>query len=320
MYTKLAILFVCLVSANAALKSSGRIYIGAALTTAHMSDSGYKNTAAQQFNCMTAENEMKWDAVEGTRNRPNYGPADQLVSFAKSSGMKVRGHTLIWHAQIPSWLNGLSKNDLEAAMKKHITDEMTHFKGIYAWDVLNEIFNEDGTLRDSIWKKNFGNAFPAEAFKTAHAVDGNAKLYINDYNVEGKNRKSDGLYNLVKELKAQGVPVHGVGFQSHFSAGRIPGDFQANLKRFSDLGLDVAITELDIGIQMPATADKLQQQAKDYASVVKACLAVPRCVGITVWGVNDKYSWRTNSASLLFDDSYKGKPAVAAMEAALAGH
>lgn len=178
----------------------------------------------------------------------------------------------------------------------------------------NEIFNEDGTLRDSIWHKNFQDKYVAEAFKTAAAADGSAKLYINDYNIEAQNAKSNGLYNLVKSLKSSGVPIHGVGFQAHLSVGQISeAALASNLKRFSDLGLDVAITELDIKTNGQSEA----AQAQAYVDVVKACLSVERCVGITMWGITDKYSWISTGSPLPWDSNYKAKAAVQAMENAL---
>ena len=200
---------------------------------------------------------------------------------------------------------------------------MTHFKGkIYAWDVVNEVFEENGQLRNSLWSRNFGEGFIAEAFRTARSADPSAKLYINDYNVEGMNAKSDGLYNLVKKLKGQGVPIDGVGFQAHFMTSGVPGNLQANLQRFADLGVDVAITELDIRMQMPPTQAKREQQAKDYAHVFSVCEAVQRCVGVTVWGFTDKYSWVPSvfggqGDACLWDTQYIAKPAVSAVENAL---
>ena len=182
------------------------------------------------------------------------------------------------------------------------------------------MLNEDGTLRDSIWHKNFGNNYIANAFRLAHEADPNAKLYINDYNIESKNRKSDGLYNLVKQLKAEGVPVHGVGFQAHMTVGQVPQDLVANMKRFSDLGLDVAITELDLKLKKPSTAQSRQQQAKDYSQIITDCLSVQRCVGVTVWGFTDKYTWLNNFGDqsfgepCLWDNNYKAKEAVAAID------
>jgi len=322
----LAIIFVAtfVVPNEAALKSATtKIYVGGGLEVQLLSDSQYKTVAADNFNCVTPGNEMKWESIERTKGSPTYTSGDQLVSFAQQNSMKVRGHTLLWHQQIPSWLNSLSKTDLEAAMKKHITEVVTHYKGkLYAWDVVNEVFNEDGTLRDSIWHKNFNGSYIGTAFKLAHQIDSNVKLYINDYNVEGKNKKSDGLYNLVKDLKSQSVPVHGVGLQAHFIVGQVPHDLAENMQRFAALGLDVAITELDIRLQMPSTAQTLEQQAKDYATVFKACTSVSKCVGVTIWGITDKHSWIPDVFSgygdaLPWDTNYKPKPAVAAIEAAL---
>jgi endo-1,4-beta-xylanase len=137
---------------------------------------------------------------------------------------------------------------------------------IYAWDVVNEVIDEvSGKLRDSIFSRTFNYSFIEEAFRTAHAADPNAKLYINEYNLEAVDTKSDALYALVKELKGKGVPVHGVGLQGHFRENEIPSTFQDNLKRFSDLGVDVAITELGIRYKLPGSADKIAKQAQDYS-------------------------------------------------------
>jgi endo-1,4-beta-xylanase len=214
----------------------------------------------------------------------------------------------------------LTKTELESALKKHITEVVSHYKGkIYAWDVVNEAFEEDGTLRESIWHKNFGHNYIAEALKTAHEADPNAKLYINDYSIARINPKSNGLFKLVSELKAQGVPIHGVGFQSHFHSYHMPQDFVENLERFSKLGLDVAITELDIKVRLPVTHEKLTEQAKEYASVFKTCLSVSRCVGVTTWGIRDKQEevGAEFGDALMWDVNSKPKPAVAAVEALL---
>jgi endo-1,4-beta-xylanase len=312
---KILLFSLFIASIGAHLKDSAKSkYIGTALTPSHFSDSEYKTVAGAEFNCLTPENEMKWDAVEGSKGNHNFGPGDQLVQFAQQHGMKVRGHTLVWHAQVPGWVQNLQKQELHTTMITHIKDVMTHFKGkIYAWDVVNEVFDESGHLRQSLWSRNFNNTFIAEAFKTARSVDPMAKLYINDYNIESMNAKSNGLYNLVKQLKSEGVPIDGVGFQSHLGVGRVPGDMQQNLQRFASLGVDVAITELDIAIHLPSTQTSLNQQATDYAKVFSDCEAVSRCVGVTVWGFTDKYTWISNGDPTLFDKNYHPKPAVAAV-------
>ncbi|MFD3497833.1 endo-1,4-beta-xylanase [Streptomyces sp. NPDC058676] len=300
---------------GSAAAEKGR-YFGAAVAANHLGESAYVSTLDAEFNSVTPENEMKWDAVEGTRNSFDFTAADRIVSHAQSKGMKVRGHTLVWHSQLPSWVGMLAAADLRTAMNNHINQVMGHYKGkIHSWDVVNEAFQDgsSGARRSSPFQDKLGNGFIEEAFRTARAADPAAKLCYNDYNTDGVNAKSNAVYNLVRDFKARGVPIDCVGFQSHFnSASPVPADYQANLQRFADLGVDVQITELDI--EGSGTA-----QATSYGNVVKACLAVSRCTGITVWGVTDKYSWRAAGTPLLFDGNYNKKAAYTAVLTALGG-
>jgi endo-1,4-beta-xylanase len=300
---------------GSAAAGTGR-YFGTAVAAGHLGESDYVNTLDREFSAVTPENEMKWDATEPTRGTFTFGAADQIVSHAQSKGMKIRGHTLVWHSQLPSWVSGLGAADLRTAMDNHITQVMKHYKGkIYAWDVVNEAFQDgsSGARRSSPFQDKLGDGFIEEAFRTARAADPDAKLCYNDYNTDGVNAKSNAVYAMVKDFKARGVPIDCVGFQSHFnSASPVPSDYRANLQRFADLGVDVQITELDI--EGSGTA-----QATNYSNVVKACLAVTRCTGITVWGVTDKYSWRSSGTPLLFDSAYAKKPAYDAVLAALGG-
>ncbi|WP_328868983.1 endo-1,4-beta-xylanase [Streptomyces sp. NBC_00287] len=300
---------------GAAAAEKGR-YFGTAVAANHLGESAYASTLNTEFNSVTPENEMKWDAVEPSRGNFTYGSADQIVKHAQSRGMKVRGHTLVWHSQLPSWVGSLATADLRTAMNNHITQVMTHWKGkIHSWDVVNEAYQDgsSGARRSSPFQDKLGNGFIEEAFRTARAADPAAKLCYNDYNTDGVNAKSNAVYNMVRDFKARGVPIDCVGFQSHFnSASPVPSDYQANLQRFADLGVDVQITELDI--EGSGTA-----QANSYSNVVRACLAVSRCTGITVWGVTDKYSWRASGTPLLFDGNYNKKPAYTAVLTALGG-
>ncbi|MDQ1295847.1 MAG: endo,4-beta-xylanase, partial [Actinomycetota bacterium] len=180
------------------------------------------------------------------------------------------------------------------------------------------------TLRSSVWYDRLGESYLADAFRAAHEADPRARLYVNDYNVEGINAKSTGLYELVKRLKQQGVPIHGVGLQAHLIRGQVPGDIADNIRRFTELGLDVEITELDVRIPMPATAEKLSGQADDYGAVVSACVSVKGCTGITTWGAFDGDSWVPGTfpgygAALLFDEQWTAKPAYSAVVRALGG-
>jgi endo-1,4-beta-xylanase len=210
-------------------------------------------------------------------------------------------------------------------MNDHIALEVGRYKGrLAAWDVVNEPFNEDGTYRQTLWYNGLGVDYIAQALTAARAADPAAKLYINDYNVEGVNAKSTALYNLVRDLKARGVPIDGVGLQAHLILGQVPSTLQQNIQRFADLGLDVAITELDIRMQLPATEAKLAQQRTEYEAVVKACVAVTRCTGLTVWGFTDSDSWIPDTfpgegAATPYDENYAPKPAYYGIVTALGG-
>ncbi|MGC9379807.1 endo-1,4-beta-xylanase [Streptomyces sp. MH13] len=302
-------------SLGSAAAGQGR-YFGTAVAASHLDEADYVSTLNREFSSATPENEMKWDATEPSRGTFTFAAADQVVDHARSRGMDVRGHTLVWHSQLPSWVSGLGAADLRTAMNNHINGVMGHYKGrIHSWDVVNEAFQVGGSgaRRNSPFQDKLGNGFIEEAFRTARAADPAAKLCYNDYNTDGVNAKSTAVYNMVKDFKSRGVPIDCVGFQGHFnSASPVPSDLQANLQRFADLGVDVQITELDI--EGSGTA-----QADSYSRVVEACLAVDRCTGITVWGVTDKYSWRSGGTPLLFDGDYQEKPAYDAVLTTLGG-
>ena len=302
-------------------------YFGSATDNPELTDAPYVSILGSEFGQITPGNTMKWDAIEPQQGVFDFTRADAIVTLAQQHSQLVRGHNLVWHSQLPGWLTGgtFTPAQLSTILQNHITTEATHFRGkVFAWDVVNEPFNEDGTFRQSMWFNAFGSAYIANALTWARAADPTAKLYINDYNVEGLGAKSDGLYNLVKSLKAQGVPIDGVGLQAHLILGQVPSTLQANIQRFADLGLDVGITELDIRMTLPRDATKDTAQANDYRSVVAACLAVTRCVGITVWDYTDKYSWipgvfSGQGAALPYDENFVKKPAYDAIATALGG-
>ncbi|MBO1332122.1 non-reducing end alpha-L-arabinofuranosidase family hydrolase [Streptomyces sp. VRA16 Mangrove soil] len=287
---------------------SGR-YFGTAIAAGRLSDSSYTSIADREFNMITPENEMKWDAVEPSRGNFRFAAADKIADRALEHGQRLRGHTLVWHSQLPDWVKAINDpTTLRSVMNNHIKTTMGRYKGkIYAWDVVNEAFQDGagGALRDSVFKNVLGSGFIEEAFRTARAADPAAKLCYNDYNIEDWSAaKTQGVYRLAKDFKARGVPIDCVGFQSHFSAGGPPASFRTTLANFAALGVDVQITELDIA----------QASATNYAAAVNACLAVARCTGITVWGVRDSDSWRADEKPLLFDGSGNPKPAYTAVK------
>ncbi|SCF77738.1 endo-1,4-beta-xylanase (glycosyl hydrolase family 10) [Streptomyces sp. MnatMP-M17] len=306
------------------LAAAKGIYYGTAVTSSKLSGT-YGAVTGAQFDSITPANEMKWGTVEPNRGSFNWAGADRVVDFAEANGQQVRGHTLVWHSQMPNWLaNGsFSNTELRTIMTDHVTTEVTRYKGrIDHWDVVNEPLNEDGTMRGSKFYNQLGESYIADAFRAARAADPAAKLYINDYNTDGTGPKSNGMYSLVQRLKAQGVPIDGVGFQGHLILGQVPATLQANLQRFADLGVEVAITELDIRMTLPATDAKLAQQKAEFKAVTNACLAVARCEGVTVWGFTDSDSWIPDvfpgeGAATPYDAGFQPKPAYYGIAEAL---
>jgi endo-1,4-beta-xylanase len=306
--------------------AAGGRFFGSDMTGDLLSNSNVTQLQTQQFSMLTPGNEMKWDTTEPSNGTFNFNNGDAIVNYAMTNNEKVRCHNLVWHSQLPSWVSSLPTNQVQAAMETHVTTEATHFKGkCYAWDVVNEPFNDDGSFRTDAFFNAMGSGYIADALKTAHAADPNAKLYLNDFNIEGSNAKSNAMFSLAQSLLAAGAPLNGIGFESHFIEGQNPSGMQANMQRFANLGLDVAVTELDDRFtSLPPSAAGLQQQATDFSNAVKACLGVTRCVSITQWAIGDADSWVPGAfsgqgAADMFDQNYAPKPAFAAVQSALAG-
>jgi endo-1,4-beta-xylanase len=300
--------------------------IGSAVNTdALANDPRYAEILGREFSSLTAEDSMKWARLEPAPGVYNWAAADRLVEFAQRNGQQVYGHPLVWHASLPGWLTGHKLDRAEAGtlLRRHIHDEVTRYRGkVWAWDVVNEPLLANGELRHSVWRRALGPDYVADAFRWARAADPVVRLFINDFGIEAVNPKSDALYDLVRRLKARGVPIDGVGFQTHWTTSPLPSSFVKNLRRFAALGLDVAITEADVRIVGPPTGRKLKAQAAVYGQALRACLSVVRCVSFTVWGFTDKYSWVPGvqadaGAACLFDEKFRAKPAYAAIAAAL---
>jgi len=304
--------------------------IGVALTTRHLSEPQFAE-AALQFNYVTPEDEMKWDVTEPQQGTFTFTEGDKIVDFAEAHGMKVKGHTLVWHNQLPAWLTNLSAADLRSALTKHIEGVMAHYKGkVIAWDVVNEAYDDDGKLRDSIWSQKLGVSFIDDAFKAARAADPSVKLYYNDYDIESAYAKADAVYEKVKDLKQRGIPIDGVGMQMHTRTTDedppIP-EFVVNLERLLALGVEVVLSEMDVRYCANGTDE---QQKKRFHDIVGACMAHAGCGAITVWGITDQYSFlnaRTDlqcagslpPRPLLWDEDYEKKPSFDGFMDALLG-
>jgi endo-1,4-beta-xylanase len=294
-----------------------------------------------QFNSLTPENAMKMGPIHPIEKEYFWSDADSIVAFAQRNNLKMRGHTLCWHSQTPKWLfidavgKPVSKEVLLQRLKAHITTVASRYKGkIYAWDVVNEAISDkpDEFLRNSEWLKICGEEYIAKAFQYAHEADPNALLFYNDYN-EINPVKREKIFKLVKSLKDDGVPIHGVGLQGHWALNE-PSQQQldSTLTRFSELGLKIQITELDISVY-PKEHNARDRKAEDYDSnftkekeakqieVYKMCFELFRkhkdaISGVTFWNISDRHTWLDNfpvrgrkDYPLLFDKDLKPKKA-----------
>ncbi|KAH7350522.1 glycoside hydrolase superfamily [Rhexocercosporidium sp. MPI-PUGE-AT-0058] len=281
-----------------AAKSAGLQYYGTETESVSFSDEPYqavlKNTS--EFGQITPGNSMKWDSIEPQPGKFSFAGGDAIAALAKANNQLLRCHTLVWHQQLPSWVTGgtWTAATLTAALQNHITNEVTHYKGqCFAWDVVNEALNDNGTFRNSVFFRVIGQDYIKIAFEAAAAADPDVKLYYNDFGTEFPGAKSNAAQAIVKSLKAVGAKIDGVGFQAHFVVGGTPSKATqiANMGAFTALGVEVAITELDIRMKLPSTDALVAQQKKDYQTTSAACVALTGCIGITVWDFDDKYSW-----------------------------
>jgi len=310
-----------------ALAREAGIDVGTAVQGLALRDfSGFRTELAREFSTLTPENAMKWDAIEPTRGTLRWQDADAAVDFARKHDMTVRGHTLLWHNQLPAWLGegDWERGELRRLLRDHVRSVVGRYRGrVREWDVLNEITADSGQgLRDSLWSRVLRDGFADDVLRWAHDADPDAKLYWNEIAADGLSPKSDEFYRRAAKLKAAGAPLDGVGFQAHLNLDGVPKGFEANLKRFSDLGLDVRITELDVALKLPAGAAARKAQAEVYAEALRACLRVERCRGVTVWGFTDRFSWIPDSQpgfgdATLLDRELEPKPAYRSFARAL---
>jgi len=289
------------------------MHIGSAIIPEDLNTPAWAAIAASQFSVYTPGNEMKWQVVEPEQGVFDWSGADNLVAFAEANHSRVRGHTLLWHNQLPNWLTtGVANGSISAAQLKqllhdHIFTEVGRYRGkIWQWDVANEFFldaNPSGINPNDFWVSNLGADIIPQAFRWAHEADPGALLFYNDYNIageDGSNAKSNAVYAWLQEMLADGVPIMGVGNQGHldtqfgFSGQR----FQADLERYASLGLKVAITEADVRTfvsdpisQVPTSNLAQFAQPFEFGQMMKAAIAVPNVISFTVWGFTDADSW-----------------------------
>ncbi len=305
-------------------------YMGVAIPTSFIDNQKKVTLIRRHFNSVTAENDMKWSNLQPTEGTFTFTNADKIVSFAQSNGMKVRGHCLCWHNQVPAWIfkDGQATASAELVLQRlrtHITTVMTHFKGkVYAWDVVNEAI-DDGTAmyRVSQWYTICGEDYILEAFRAARAADPDAKLFYNDYTAIDPVKR-DKIHSLLVKLKEEDL-VDGIGLQGHWNIS-YPSNILINdaLNKYKLLGLEIQITEMDVSVYTsnsdPQSAynDNLaQKQSIEYSRYFNAFRTFKDAItGVTFWGLADDYTWLDNfpvagrkNYPLLFDVNLDPKPA-----------
>jgi len=306
------------------------VQFGTAIDAAPLrTDPRYRALANREFSTLTPADAMKMGPLRPARDRFLWSESDELVQFAESNAQRVHGHTLVWHGQLPAWVESQSwtREELLSILREHVSAVVARYKGrVQVWDVVNEAFEDDGSRRQSIWQRVIGSEYIEQAFRWAHEMDPTAVLLYNDYNGEGLGKKSDAIYELLRDLKSRGVPVHGVGLQMHITVGKLPSsqELRANLRRLADLGLELHVTEADLRMPMPATAETLAEQAKNYHQLLTIALEFPQLRSWTIWGFSDRHSWvprtfKGYGAALPWDENYEAKPALDALRDALRG-
>lgn len=312
--------------------------IGAAVEPYQLLNEKDVQMLKHHFNSIVAENVMKPAIIHPSENEYNFGPADQIIQFAKENHMNVRGHTLVWHQQVPDWFfydkdgkwmpnetdpqkREANKQLLLQRLRDHIKTVVTRYKDVVkSWDVVNEVIDDGNPnnpwgLRESNWYKVAGIDYIKVAFETARKYAApNAKLYINDYNTEIEPKRTR-LYNLVKYLKDQDVPIDGIGHQSHIQIGwPSEAEIEKTINMFADLGLDNQITELDVSMYgWPPRAyptydaipeQKFLDQAARYDRLFKLYEKLgDKISNITFWGIADNHTWLDSRADVYYDSN-----------------
>ena len=303
-----------------------------------------------QFNSISPENVLKWESVHPQPDQYDFVGPDRYVQFGESNNMYIIGHTLVWHSQTPRWVfqdehgNPATRDFLLARLHDHIATVVGHYKGrIKGWDVVNEALNEDGSLRNSQWRKIIGDDYIEKAFQFAHEADPHAQLHYNDYGLENEPKRK-GAIALIKKLQGEGIPINCIGLQDHVKMDwPTASQLDETISDFAKLGVKVMITELDVDVvprtqrnrsadiaanaQPTAGADtfangltetKQTELAQRYGELfhvyVKHRADISR---VTFWGVTDGDSWLNSSGRvnypLLFDRAGQPKPAFQAV-------
>lgn len=289
----------------------------------------HRQTLAAEFGAVTPGSALKMGPLRPSPTTYDFDEADGIVNFGVKHDMYIRGHTLVWHRDLPDWFQSWDYTDdqLRVFLRDHIHTVAGRYRAkIDAWDVVNEAIADDGSLRKTAWYDAMGEDYIANAFHWADEVT-DADLYYNDYGGEAVNEKSDAIYHLLERLLDRGVPVDGVGLQLHVLGEQPDIDsVTENIERLQNLGLDVHITEMDVAFDQENIPEKpLEVQAEYYRAITEVCLETG-CDMLGIAGVSDANSWlryfedlpeHYTGDPLLFDGRYEPKPAYDAIVEAL---
>jgi endo-1,4-beta-xylanase len=297
-------------------------------------DPPFREVLAREFDSVTAP--LYWQQTEPTPGSFDFTAADTAIALAEAHGQRVRGHPLVWgRLALPDYVRQAPDADtLRALLASHLGTVVSRYAGhIAQYDVVNEpitFFGAPGAtdgLDNTVFLQRLGPDYVREMLETVHALDPDAKLFINDFLALAPGAKQDRFFRLAADLVQAGAPLDGVGFQGHVRVPFAPGyeptraQIEATLQRFAALGLAVEVTEADVTLASRA-ACQLDYQRRAYHDLLAACLAVPACTGITTWGITDAFTWirdlfGVEGFPLPFDESYLPKPAYDGLRAAL---
>lgn len=303
---------------------------GFAVSVADMADEAHRAFIADNASIIVAENAMKIANLRPNRKFWNWGDVDQLLNFASENKIDAKFHVLFWHRQNSNFVNNIeTREDALELMDEHITKVMEHCKGkIKCYDVVNEMFNENGTRRQNVWQRTIGDDYIEHALQKARKADPETKLYLNDYNNENAGEaKADAMYELAKDFVERGVPLDGVGFQLHLDAKQIYNEdaIRANVRRYGDLGLEVSFSEIDVRIPNKNHENYENKQKEVYLSLLKIALEEPNVKSFIMWGLSDKTSWVSGEFgnygyALPIDADYNPKPVYNEMAEMIKAH
>ncbi len=290
-------------------------------------DAYFRSISIHHFNSVTAGNDMKMDALHPQQGSYSWSNADYIVDFCKQYDKRLHGHVLVWHSQVPSWMESYegSSDAWEAMLKDHVQTVVAHFRDLVpSWDVVNEAFEDNGTLRHTIWRDNIGDDYMAKCFQWAHEADPDAILYYNDYGIPYHDSKLRAVLDMIDDFQHRDppIPIHGIGLQMHIHHD-IPfrEAIQATVDSIRARGLMVHFSELDIQMNQNQVYSEFNDaldllQAERYREVVEVYCSLPASLrdGITIWGVSDADTWiryffNRLDWPLLFDEQYQPKAA-----------